>query len=297
MRQGINRLKKRERVLKWMLLPCMTVLALIVLVPLLNLIYFSFFNYELSNPAGRSFIGLSNYLKAFSDKEFWHSVKVTVLYIFGALLLELPVALVLIEVLFYIKKGSGILKAFLMPPMVMPPIVAGVMWRIIFHPTTGLMNYLLSFIGIQHPWLADPKTTLLSLVFVDFWQNTPFLTLILLAGRASISTDMYEAGMIDRANGFQMFRYITLPLLRGSLMLGVLFRIIDCIKVFPTIHIMTAGGPGNVTTTINYYTYNMAFTYTDIGYSSALGFLLLIFTTLMSLVLVKAFKKKGGESA
>lgn len=284
----------RNRTLTWMLLPCFLVLAVIVVVPLVNLVQFSFQSYELANPAGRKFIGLANYIKAFGDKDFRSAIWVTVLYILGALVIEIPVSLMLIEALYYIKRGSGLIKALIMPPMVVPPIIAGVMWRIMYHPSAGLVNYFLSFFGIQHAWLADPKTALLSLILVDFWQNTPFLTLILLAGRSAISTDLYEAGMIDGAGGLQLFRHITLPLLRGSLMLGTLFRVIESLKVFPTIHIMTAGGPGNVTTTINYYAYKMAFSYTDIGYSSALGFLMLSMTTLLCIVLVRAFRVKEG---
>jgi multiple sugar transport system permease protein len=283
----------RTRVLVLMLVPCILVLAVIVVVPVINLVYYSLLNYELSNPMGKKFIGLLNYVKAFGDKEFLYSIWITVLYIAGVIATELPISLLLIEILNYIKKGSGILKAALLPPMVVPPIVAGVMWRIIYHPTSGLLNYLLSPLGIQHAWLADRSTSLISLIIVDIWQYTPFLTLILLAGRSAIPYERYEAGMIDGANRFQMFRYITLPLLRNSLMVGILFRVIDSIKVFPTIHIMTAGGPGNATTTINYYTYKMAFSYTDIGYSSALGFILLILTTLFSFVLVRSFKSKG----
>ena len=130
---------------------------------------------------------------------------------------------------------------------------------------------------------------------VDFWQNTPFLILVLLAGRSTISDDLYEAGRIDGANGFHLFRHITLPLLRGSLMIGILFRIIDSLKGFAHISIMTSGGPGNVTTTINYYAYKMAFNYTDIGYSSSLGVIMLFMTVMIAVILVKVFKMGGTK--
>lgn len=276
-----------------MLVPCFVSLAMIVLVPLINLVVFSLYDYELSNPAGMKFIGLGNYFKVAQDKIFINSIWVTAIYTIGVIATQLPAALLFVEILSHIKKGAGLIKTLIMPPMVVPGIIAGVIWRILYNPSYGLINYFLSPFGIRHAWLADPNTTLFSLIVVDFWQNTPFLILVLLAGRSMIPDELYEAAKIDGASGFRLFRHLTLPLLRGSLMIGILFRAIDAIKAFATINIMTSGGPGDVSTTINYYAYRMAFTYTDIGYSSALGFILLALTTALAVVIVKAFKKGG----
>ncbi len=214
----------------------------------------------------------------------------TGLYIIGVLLIEVPLALILMELLNSLGRLGSFLRVMFLPPMIIAPIVAGVIWRILYHPTSGMINYFLSiFINIKHGWLADPSTALLSLVIVDVWMYTPFLLFIFLAGRAAISEHIYEASMIDGANRFQIFRNVTLPLINKQLMVGVLFRVIDSIRIFPTIHIMTAGGPSNSTQTINYYTYRVAFQYTDIGYSSALGFLLLVISLLLALILVKVF--------
>ncbi len=282
---------RRKPVLIAMLLPCAVVLGLIVLTPMINLVWYSLHDYKLTNIKAMRFVGLSNYVKAFGDGDYLHSIKITAQYVLRALATQLPVALVLVEVLQRIKRGSGLVRTLLLPTMVVPPVIAGVMWRIMYHPSYGLVNYILGAVGLAHNWTSDPATALGSLVFIDFWQNLPFLTLILLAGRASISEDVYEAAMIDGAGALSSFWHITLPLLRGSLLLGVLFRMIDCIKVFPTVHIVTAGGPGTATTMINYYIYKMAFNYTNIGYSSAMGFILVVLTTLLSVALIKAFQK------
>ncbi len=282
----------QKRTLALMLVPCFVVLAMIVLVPLINLVVFSFYDYELSSPAGMKFIGLENYFKVAKDKIFINSIRVTAIYIIGVLATQLPAALLLVETLSHIKKGTGLIKTLIMPPMVVPGVIAGVIWRLLYNPSRGLINYFLSPFGIQHAWLADPNTTLFSLIVADFWQNTPFLILVLLAGRSTIPNELYEAARIDGANGLLLFRRITLPLLRGSLMIGILFRVIDSLKAFSHIHMMTSGGPGDVSTTINYYAYRMAFTYTDIGYSSALGFILLVLTTTLAVVMVKAFKER-----
>ena len=285
----------QKRTLWLMLLPCFLVLAVIVIVPLFNLFRYSLYNYKLANPNGMIYRGLKNYSKVFRDKEFINSLSVTGRYVLGVLITQVPVALLLIETLSNIKKGSGLIKSLIMPPMVVPGVVAAVIWRLLYNPSTGLINYFLSPLGIKNAWLADPKLTLGSLVMVDFWQNTPFLILVLLAGRSTISDDLYEAGRIDGANGFHLFRHITLPLLRGSLMIGILFRIIDSLKGFAHISIMTSGGPGNVTTTINYYAYKMAFNYTDIGYSSSLGVIMLFMTVMIAVILVKVFKMGGTK--
>ena len=285
----------QKRTLILMLVPCLVILCVIIIIPLINLFVYSFYDYKLSNPNGMEFIGWKNYSKVIKDKEFLNSLIVTGKYVFGVLITQIPMGLLFVEVLSHIKKGSGLIKSLIMPPMVVPGVVAAVIWRLMYHPSTGLINYFLGVFGIEHAWLADPKTTLASLIVVDFWQNTPFVILMMLAGRSAISDDLYEAGKIDGANGWQLFRHITLPLLRGSLMICILFRIIDSLKGFAHISLMTAGGLGNVSTTINYYAYRMAFTYTDIGYSSTLGVFMLLMTTLLAVVLLKIFNKGASN--
>ncbi len=285
----------QNRTLILMLLPCLVVLCAIIIVPLINLFAYSFYDYKLANPNGMNFVGVENYSKVIQDKEFHNSLWVTAKYVIGVLISQIPIGLLFVEILNNIKKGSGLIKTLIMPPMVVPGVVAAVVWRLMYDPSTGLINYFLSIFGIEpHAWLADRNTTLFSLLVVDFWQNTPFVILMLLAGRATISDDLYEAAKIDGANGWQLFRNITLPLLRGSLMICILFRVIDSLKGFTHISLMTAGGPGNASTTINFYAYRMAFTYTDIGYSSALGVFMLLLTTLMAVGMLKIFKRGGS---
>lgn len=275
-----------------MMLPCLLILGAIVLIPIFSLVDYSLYNYKLTNPKAMRFVGMGNYVKAFGDADFLNSIRYTGRYILLALITQVPVALMLVEAFHRIRRGNSLMRTLIMPTMVVPPIIAGVMWRIMLNPTNGLVNYILGLVGLAHNWTSDPSTALNALVFIDFWQNLPFLTLIFIAGRAAISEDLYEASMIDGANGWQTFWRITLPLMRSSLMLGIVFRVIDCIKVFPTVHVVTAGGPGTSTMMINYYIYKTAFNYSNIGYSSAMGFILIIMTTLVSMLLIRIFKKK-----
>lgn len=288
-----TRLSRRnyQRDYTMMQIPGLSVMAVIFLVPIVSLIYYSTLQYKMSFPNDIYFIGLENYKAAFKNEEFQSSLIVTLQYTAFALAIETPLALALMEVISCFKKGAEFIKTCFLPPMVIPPIVSGLIWRIMFQPGTGVLNYFLSFFGLAPQWLTDPNMALSSVVLVDVWAYTPFLMIILLAGRASISTDLYESAMLDGANRLQCFFRISLPLLRDSLMVGLLFRMTDCIKVFPAIHILTAGGPGIATQTINYYSYRQAFNYGNYGYASALGFILLIFSLILAATLLLSFSK------
>ena len=271
---------------KLLQLPGLLLMALIFLVPMITLVYYSTLQYKMSNPNRIFYIGLANYTDAFQNKEFLSSLWTTLKYIFFALLIETPLALLLMEVISCLKKGRELVKTLFLPPMIIPPIVSGVIWRMMFQPSTGVLNYFLSMIGIAPEWLTSPVTAMLSIIIVDTWAYTPFLLIVLLSGRTGISLDLYEAAMLDGAGSVRQFFDITLPLLKSTLMVGLLFRMTDCLKVFPSIHMLTAGGPGIATQTINYYTYRQAFNYGNYGYASALGLILLAFAMLLAAGLI-----------
>lgn len=274
-----------------MLIPTIIVFFLVFFVPISCLFNYSLLNYELTDPFGVKFIGLKNYFRIFHDWEFWNSLRITIIFLVVGIGIQVPIALLLGEILSGPLKRLQFVRSLFLPPMLVPPVVAGVMFRIMYHPSLGIINYFLSFFGLSHPWLADPKTALFSVIMVDVWQNVPFLLILFLAGFSSIPEEVYESAMIDGANRWQTFIKISVPLMRSSLMLGLLFRVIDILKVFPTIHIMTAGGPGRATETVNYYTYRMAFSYTNIGYASALGVILVIITIFLCIIMLRLFKR------
>lgn len=295
MKKTISMQKAYQRDYKRMQIPGLVVMAVIFLVPIGMLLYYSTLQYKMSNPNKVFFIGLKNYSAALNNAEFRSSIWVTLKYIFYALAIETPLALFLMEIVSNVKKGRELIKTCYLPPMIIPPIVSGLIWRMMFQPSTGVLNYFLSFIGLAPEWLTSQSTAILSIVLVDVWAYTPFLFIVLLSGRTTISEDLYEAAMLDGANLWQTFFYITLPLIRSSLMVGLLFRMTDCLKVFPSIHILTAGGPGIATQTINYYAYRQAFNYGNYGYASALGIILLIFAMVLALGLLGMFQIKRRE--
>ena len=279
-----------------MLIPGLVVMAVIFVFPIGKLLVNSLQKYKLIDPNGIRFIGLQNYINAFKDEAFVDSIWLTLKYIFFSLLVEVPLALIMMEIISTIKKGSDLLKTLFLPPMIMPSVVTGTVWRLMFNPTFGILPWILSHFGVYaNEWLTQADTALMCLVLVDIWASTPFLLIILLSGRATISGDLYEAACIDGASKIDNFFKITLPLMKNTIMFGLMIRLTDCIRVFPTVHIMTAGGPGTATQTLNYYVYKTAFSYSNIGYASALGIIQLLISVALVLVLQGSFSVKKGK--
>jgi multiple sugar transport system permease protein len=172
--------------------------------------------------------------------------------------------------------------------MVLPPVVVALTWKILFTPDVSVVNWLLSLVGIAGPaWLVDPTLALWALVIADVWQWTPFVVLMLLAALQMLPEEPLEAARIDGASGWQIFLYIILPLLKPVLLVAGLFRLIDSVKAFPNIFIMTGGGPGVATEATNYYAYLQGFSYTFLGYSSAITVVMLIATFALSCTVIR----------
>jgi len=175
--------------------------------------------------------------------------------------------------------------------MMLPPIVVAIIFKIIYIPEFGVINWFLGLFGIRGIlWEASVHTALPSLILVDIWEWTPFMFLILLAGLQSLPLDPYEAAVVDGASGFQIFRYITFPLLKPIIVIALLLRIMDTLRIFDQIFIMTGGGPANATETLSLYIYRHGFRFYNIGYATAMSFLLLIFTVIISNFFIRFLK-------
>ena len=201
-----------------MLLPAVTVLVVLVLVPLGYLAYTSLLEWKLTDPAGRAFVGTANYLRMIRDPDFWHAMRVTAVFICGSVGLQIGLGLILVEALAALRWGATVIRTSLLLPMVIPPLVVGLIWRILYDPTAGLANYLLGFVGMSHPWLADHRTALGAVIMTDVWEWTPFVLLILLASYAGIPQAVNEAAAVDGATRWERFRFVTLPLIRPMLL-------------------------------------------------------------------------------
>jgi len=247
--------------------------------------YISLFNWYISRP--KEWVGLGNYAEmVLRDERFWGAVGrtayLTVLTVPPELALGTGIAVLLRQSI----PGSGLLRVLFMLPMVATPVAMALVWSMLLTPTGGLINHLLEQVGLPPSlWATHPDTVMPSLALVDIWQWTPMVTLIVLAGLESLPREPFEAAVIDGASPWQTFRAITLPLLRPTLAVAAMFRTIDGLKNFDVIYVITQGGPGTSSETLNVYIYQTGFNYLHLGYSSALIMVLLVLVFGSSLVL------------
>lgn len=270
------------------LAPSTAVLIAITLVPLVFLVAASFTPLDLTKPGSFRFTGLQNYAQVLAEDRFWNSVWVQARLSFWTVLLQLVLglgfALLLNGPIRFVEALRGVFTV----PMVLPPVVVAVIWKIFFTPDVSVLFWALEKIGLpQPPWLADPVLALWALVVSDTWEWFPFVFLILLAALQMLPQEPMEAARIDGASAWQLFWYVTLPLLRPALLVAGLFRLIDSAKAFPHIFIMTRGGPGTATEATNYYSYLQAFSYSYVGFASAIVVLMLVAVFGISYLLIR----------
>jgi multiple sugar transport system permease protein len=234
-----------------------------------------------------TFVGFANYLRLPADPRFVEAVWHTLVY--SVLSVLLPVIFgTFAAVVFHIKfPFRGILRAVFIMPMMATPVAIALIWTMMFHPQLGVLNYLLSLVGIPAQlWVFHPATVIPSLVLVETWQWTPLVMLIVLGGIAALPTEPYESAQIDGAGLWQMFRYITLPLVLPFIFIAAMIRTIDAVKSFDIIFAITQGGPGSASETINLYLYSAAFVYYDLGYGSAIAVIFFALIVLLAGVLL-----------
>lgn len=238
-----------------LLLPALVVVIAIMYPWLLGL-FQSFTDYSLLNPDNIKLTGARNYRELFFTSQGLNTLKITLLYGFYTTGIELSLGTVIAVLLNRENRGTRVLRAVLPVPLMIAPVIAGIMWKLMMDPDTGVLNYLLGLIGLQGSrWISHPSTALLSIALIDVWMFTPFVILILLAGLSSIPDGIYEASAIDGASDFQVFLFITLPLLLPYVLLAAVFRIVDSFKMFDLFYVTTKGGPGNSTMNIPIWSY------------------------------------------
>jgi multiple sugar transport system permease protein len=251
-------------------LPALIVVLAVIVFPWVFTIWMSLHEWKVGSPT--TFVGLANYLRLPNDPRFVEAVWHTLVY--TALSVLLPLVLGTFAAVVFHQKftGRGFLRGIFIMPMMATPVAIALVWTMMFHPQLGVLNYLLSLVGLPAQlWVFHPATVIPSLVLVETWQWTPLVMLIVLGGLAAIPTEPYESAQIDGANFWQMFRYITLPLITPFLFIAAMIRMIDAVKSFDIIFAITQGGPGSASETINLYLYSVAFIYYDLGYGSAIA--------------------------
>lgn len=282
-----------ERILPYLLL-APTVLLLLGLT-----IYPMLYAVKLSLQTAEGSWGLTNFVRLGGDRFFGIALLQTLIYSVAALVAEFGLGLGLALLLDSQIRARNLFRALLLTPIMLSPVVVGVMWRLILNPNFGVINGTLTALGIdvsRLTWLASPKLALPSVILVDVWQWTPFMFLILLAGLQAIPREPYEAAMIDGASAWQVFRHITLPLLRPAILVALLLRTIDLLRIFDQIFILTQGGPGFATETVSLFIYKTAFRFFDFGYAAALSLVLLVLVNIISTGYVRWLRKDARRA-
>lgn len=254
-------------------------LAVTVLIPIFYGIYISFLDIKLSSFLPPQFVGLDNYAAAFKAPETWATLKITLAMMILGMLVQIPLGMALALVLHRNLKGSKIFSSILITPMLLTPVAVGLTFRFMFDTDLGIINWVLDSIGIEKVnWLGQQTTGILAIILVDSWQSVPFVMLLLVAALGSISPQLYEAASIDGASARQTFWKITLPLITPTLLVVVMIKIMDFLKLFDTLFMLTRGGPGNETTTLGLWTYKTGFIFLEFSRAAALGVLIMIIT-------------------
>ncbi|WP_445500836.1 carbohydrate ABC transporter permease [Microvirga sp. G4-2] len=276
----------RPRISYWpFIVPAVAVVGSVIVFPWAFTVWMSL--HEWTVGGARRFAGLSNYARLVSDERFLTSVVHTFIYTFLAVVLPLILGTLAALVFNSRLPFRGILRGLFIMPMMATPVAIALVWTMMFHPQLGVLNYLLSLVGIgPQAWVFSPSTVIPSLVLVETWQWTPLVMLIVLGGLAAIPSEPYESAAIDGASAVQKFRYITLPMIAPFLMVAVIIRTIDALKSFDIIYAITQGGPGTASETINLYLYSVAFAYYDVGYGSAIAVVFFAIVIALSLLML-----------
>ena len=278
----------REKAFPYALLaPALLLLAALTVYPFFYILHTSVHRLT---PAGETFVGAQNFLRLLGDPFFYRAAVQTLVFTASALTLEFALGLALALLLDSQIRGRALWRALLLLPMILPPVVAGVTWRLIYNPGFGPLNGALRLLGLDTrrlTWLADPRFALPSVVLVDVWEWTPFVFLILLAGLQAIPEEPYEAARIDGSSPGQTFRHVTLPLLLPALLVALVLRTMDLLRLFDSVFILTQGGPGFATETLSLYIYKTAFRFYDFGYAAAASLALLVVTGALSRLYIR----------
>ena len=213
----------------------------------------------------------ANYGLMLQDAEFWNGMKITLILYLLSLVLQLVLGTYVAMLLHSSKKLSGSVRTLMISPFVLPPVVVGMMWLVVLDPSIGAANYILTSLGLpRSDWLASPQWVIPTVAFIDTWQWTPYVALIVLGGLQSLPPNVYEAAQIDGASRWKTFWRITLPLLMPTIVTAAILRSVDLLRFFDIIYITTQGGPGNASNTLNIYGFRKGFEFFEIGYASAL---------------------------
>lgn len=277
-------------------IPTILFVLIMIVYPIGYTVRLSFYEWSMSNTIPMTWVGWDNYRFFLTDQRFLDAFAFTIKYTLVAVAIESVLGVAIALLVSKIKRGANLIKTAFLFPMVATPVAVGLVWKLIYEPTIGVANYILQKLGLPSSlWLASSESVFHSLIFIDVWMWTPLIVLIVLAGITSLPQEPYESALVDGAGRFTMLTKITLPLLRSSILVAVLLRLIDCLKTFDIIYSTTMGGPGYSSENLNILVYRNAFEFFYFGKSSALLVLFILLVFLISLIFMHIKKKVEVE--
>jgi raffinose/stachyose/melibiose transport system permease protein len=276
--------------------PGMILFIFMVFVPILMSAYYGTTNWM--GIGSYDFVGMENYIGVLKDEVFWRSLWHALLLAVTTVSLQHPIAIFIAILLNHCGKWEKTFRTILFIPAVISVVVAAELWQSIFHPNYGLLNKILSFVGLEawkHDWLGDPKTAIWAIIIVVMWQGFGYALLLYYAGIQGIPKDIYEAAEMDGATNFRLYTKIIIPLLAPVMRIAIIIAVITCFKQMETVYLMTNGGPADSTQFLGNYLYKTAFASSLYGYGNAISVLFVIFCLVLTVVLNKSLKKDVGE--
>ncbi|HXU54819.1 MAG TPA: sugar ABC transporter permease [Casimicrobiaceae bacterium] len=283
-------LARRRRAYLLFVLPALLVVGAVIIFPWAFTVWMSAFDWKIGSVA--HFVGLDNYTQLATNTRFLESILHT--FYFTVLAVVFPLILGTAAALIFHREFPlrGMLRSIFTMPMMATPVAVALVWTMMFHPQQGVLNYLLSLVGLPPSlWVYSPTWVIPSLVLVEIWHWTPLIMLIVLGGLAALPTEPYESARLDGASEWQLFRYITLPLLAPFLIVAAVIRTIDALKAFDTIYVISQGGPGTASETINLYLYLQAFAFYNVGNASAVVVVFFVIILALALLLLHVREK------
>jgi multiple sugar transport system permease protein len=290
---------RRETLLSYLLLaPALMLLAGMVYPFGLGL-YYSLTNYRLQYPNRFRFVGFDNYVNLADEPLFVRALEFTIGFTLAAVALQVGLGLAVALFLHARVPGRGVIRALMLMPLMMPPVITALMWKIMMASTNaGILNYLLSFVGIGPiNWFGSPNGAIVSILIIDTWGNLPFVALILLGGLQALPTEPYEAARVDGAGPGALLRFVTLPLLSPFLVLAIIFRATDSLRIFDVIYATTLGGPNDATTNLHIMAYQFSFQWFEMGKGMAQAIALLVLVVMVSYLLMRLWNRAAESTA
>jgi multiple sugar transport system permease protein len=283
-----DRSRAENRLGQKLVAPAIILMLIVTAFPMVRAIWLSVYDYALTAPDDRDFVGLSNYVTALTDPLFWQTTGVTVLYMVVTVGIELVIGFAFALVMHRVIFGRGVVRTSILIPYGIITVVSGFAWQFAFSATNGFVNGWLPFIGDDYNWFGKTTSAVIAIMVSEIWKTTPFMSLLLLAGLAQISDDMVEAAKVDGATWWQRLWRVIIPNMRAAIMVAVLFRALDSYRIFDNIFVMTNGA--EKTESISFLTYRQTIEQFQLGMGSTLSVLLFLSVLLIAFLIVRVFR-------